>query len=572
MRTSISPYCLAAILLVAGLSACQSVPSRLEGSVNQRIEEALAENTRLDDKRKGVDIPPDVSHALLPPLTYAVRQGDMKPVERRFDVRANNAPARELFVGLAEGTPYSVVVHPDVAGTISLDLKGVTLIEALEVLRTVHGYAYKRDGNRLIILGQGLRTEIFSVNYLNFTRRGNSQTTVSSAQLTQGGSSGEDSSAGESGGGGSGGGGISVQTASQSNFWQEMKETLEVLIGDDLGRKVVVNPQSSLVIVRALPAELDLVEEYLGVTHATINRQVILEAKILEVQLEERFQAGINWAVLNNANELDFLAAQTGGASLLDGSGAGDITGRVGELISEEGFAAIDAKGISAFGGIFSLALRKSNDFAAFVELLKSQGDVHVLSSPRVATVNNQKAVIKVGGDEFFITGITQTTTTTGASTTEVPEVQLKAFFSGIALDVTPQIDDEDNVILHIHPSISEVDQQNKNFVLGDQAFVLPLAVSSIQESDNVVRARSGQIIVIGGLMKEATTEGEATVPLLGDLPFVGNIFKQKKLSRIKKELVILLKPTVVEGGDLWRKAVEESRDRLVKLEEAPKR
>jgi len=191
---------------------------------------------------------------------------------------------------------------------------------------------------------------------------------------------------------------------------------------------------------------------------------------------------------------------------------------------------------------------------------------VHVLSSPRISTVNNQKAVIKVGGDEFFVTSVTGGTAATATTAATSPTVILTPFFSGISLDVTPQIDDASNIILHIHPAVSEVIQKSKVFRVSGEDFNLPLASSSIQESDNVVRALNGQIIVIGGLMKEGSTDQDASVPFLGDIPILGNAFKHKRVTRIKKELVILLKPTVVDNNQVWESAIQSSEGRMQKL------
>lgn len=549
------------------LTGCQTMPVHNQSSPSQKLADSLASTT---EAKRSTDIPSDVASALLPPINYTAQSDAKTVLEKRFDVVANNAPAREVFASLAEGTPYSIVVHPDVVGTLTLDLKNVNVIEALEVLRNVHGYAYARDGNRIMILGQGMRTRIFPVNYLTGVRRGTSQTSVTSGELTSSGSgssSGGGGSSGSQSSSSSGSGGMGVQTTQEASFWKELKETLEAIVGAEGGHKVVVNPQANLVIVRALPAELDMVEDFLGLTHATINRQVVLEAKILEVQLSDGFQAGINWASLGKTGGTDISTSQTGGGTLLNGSGVSDIAGNKGVLEPVDGsFQALNNSATSAFGGIFSVMLRKGNDFSAFVELLKAQGEVQVLSSPRVATVNNQKAVIKVGGDDFFVTGVTNSSSTTGSTTQQTPTVELKAFFSGIALDVTPQIDEHDNIILHIHPAVSAVTQVNKSFLLGSENYSLPLASSNIQESDNVVRAQTGQIIVIGGLMKEATTDDQASVPLLGDLPVVGALFKHTKRTRIKKELVILLKPTVIVSNDQWRRATEETRDRFVNL------
>lgn len=550
---------LTALLLVAG---CESIPSTWSESSRDQIDASLTEGS---GSGKAQALPADISQALLPPIQIRLPEGSMAPLEGRFDLSVNKAPARQVFMGLVEGSPYSMAVHPDVSGTITVSLKNVSVPEAIEAIRRANGYEYRREGNRFFILEPGMQTRMFPVNYLNFVRKGQSNTRVSSGELTQGATSGAATAAGGQAGQSRGPAGVQVDTESKTDFWKDLEASLKALVGTEAGRKVVTNPQANLVVVRAMPGELRMVEDFLGAAHASVNRQVILEAKIIEVELKDGYQSGINWAGLGRNNDYTVIGAQTGGGTILgDGGGSGksDIAGQAGSL-----FGPIANTGFSAFGGVFSLAVRAS-DFAAFLELLRTQGDTQVLSSPRVSTVNNQKAVIKVGGDEFFVTNVTTNTTTTtgGGATVSEPSVTLTPFFSGIVLDVTPQIDEHNNIMLHIHPSVSQVTQQNKTFKVSNRDFSLPLAVSTIQESDNVVRASSGQIVVIGGLMKEGSTDDNAAIPLVGDIPVVGNAFKHKRVSRIKKELVILLKPTVVDIAPIWGDQVQESHDRIKKL------
>jgi MSHA biogenesis protein MshL len=187
-----------------------------------------------------------------------------------------------------------------------------------------------------------------------------------------------------------------------------------------------------------------------------------------------------------------------------------------------------------------------------------------VLSSPRIATLNNQKAVLKVGTDEFFVTNITTNTTTTGTTSTQSPTITVAPFFSGVALDVTPQIDENNQIILHIHPSVSNVIEKTKNIDLGTAgSFRLPLASSTISESDTIVRVSNTNIVAIGGLMKETTTRDSSGVPVLGTLPVVGNLFSSKSRSIIKSELVILLKPTVIENDATWRQDILDTKERI---------
>jgi MSHA biogenesis protein MshL len=188
---------------------------------------------------------------------------------------------------------------------------------------------------------------------------------------------------------------------------------------------------------------------------------------------------------------------------------------------------------------------------------------VQVLSSPRVATLNNQKAIIKVGTDEFFVTDITSTATTSAVGTNFFPTIELTPFFSGIALDVTPQISEDNRVTLHIHPSVSEVVDQQKTVTIGTLTQQIPLALSTVRESDSIVRANSGQVVVIGGLMQDSINDENAATPGLSDIPVLGNAFKHKRRQSAKRELVILLRPVVVDDDEVWTREMDRSRDAL---------
>ncbi len=217
-----------------------------------------------------------------------------------------------------------------------------------------------------------------------------------------------------------------------------------------------------------------------------------------------------------------------------------------------------------SIGGAFALAF-DTGDFNAFVELLESQGDTRVLSSPRIATLNNQKAVIKAGTDEFFVTDISSNTVTGTAATTS-RDVTLTPFFSGIALDVTPQISADGEVILHIHPTVSEVTDQTKALTVSGETDELPLAFSEIRESDSIVKARSGQIIAIGGLMRNSSRRQEFSTPGLGRIPGLRRLFGSTREVETKTELVILLRPIVVDDDEDWQRIIQPAADRLSQL------
>lgn len=594
-----------ALLLTQGCVTTRGDPERARA-----IDDALADAAQRPSV--AVQPPPSVVSDLLAPVPDDLAHLAPSDAGGRFNVSVFNAPAREFFLSLAEDTPYNIVVHPKVDGIISLQLKNVTLDELLELVRTTYGYEYQKTGVNYVVMPAQLQTRMFEVAYLNISRGGQSGTQVSSGQVSQSASSeggSGDSASGSSGGSGSGAGttfGSQIITQSQSGYWVELTGTLCTLLGLQLNtassstgaivggvslgctevaaasdpanptanaapasagvlRSIAVSPQSGMVVARAYPDELRQIAQVLRTSEHSVQRQVILEAKLIEVELNDNFQSGINWSGIGlfNSGDASLGFGQTGGGTLFQ-DGASEIAGNAG-VLDPRNFTAPVTSATSAFGGINTFVLN-TKDFNAFVELLKTQGDVQVLSSPRVSTLNNQKAVIKVGTDEYFITDLESTNTSTAAGTTVTPDVTLTPFFSGIALDVTPQVS-EDEVVLHIHPMVTKVVTQNKQFTLNNSTQIIPLAFSSVRETDTIVRARDGQVIVIGGLMENRSERDKGGLPGLSDVPGVGELFKHRRNASRKTELVILLRPVLAKSDGVWQREVEAARSRLGTLQ-----
>lgn len=564
---------LAGLLLCLGLlAACAERPRRTPD-----MADAIRNEVAQRPATPASGVPARVSEALAEPAPPAVPV----PPEPRLDLLVNNASAREVFLALVADTRYSMLMHPDVTGAISVTLRGVTVKEALESIRDVYGYDFRIEGRRITVYAPTLQTRIFTLNYPHAQRVGRSEVRVSSGSAPfNPGTAGVASAsapaataaaAAATGGQQRQGESSRVSTNSSSDFWSELSEAVRGLVGRGEGRNVVISPQAGIMAVRAMPDELRQVERFLKATQVAVERQVMLEAKIVEVELREGQQSGINWGAFGTSG-----SNNAGGIGVL-GSGVTSTNSNVNAALASgavaSGVTPVPIPSVAAGGGIFGLALATSQ-FGAVMGFLESQGDVQTLSSPRVATLNNQKAVLKVGNDDYFVTNVTGGTTTSSgvvgvAGTTTLPTLTLTPFFSGIALDVTPQIDDGNGIMLHIHPSVTSVVEKTKDVDLGSVGlYRLPLASSSVNETDTMVRLQDGNIAAIGGLMQQSASRSASGVPgsTAEGNPF-GFLLGNRANSARKKEVVVLIKPTIIRSPQDWEAITERSRAALEEME-----
>ncbi len=509
-----------------------------------------------------------------------------QPAEPRFDLIVNGAQVRDVFLSLVTESRYSMLVHPSVTGTLSVTLKGITVREALEAIRDVYGFDFRIDGRRITVYPPTLQTRVFTLNVLNLQRSGRSEVRVSSGAAPYS-SSGSSGSSGGSGGttpasGSTAGGSAAssqqqessqLSTQSRTDFWGETATALRALIGAAEGRTVIVSPQSGTVAVRAMPDEMRHVEAWLQATRIAVERQVMLEAKIVEVELREGFQSGVDWSRVGNNGAV--------GQTSVNPSTPTGVNTILNPLVSNtRGLPVLSTATQSpawqdlialpsAGGGALGLALARGG-FQGLISFLESHGDTQILSSPRIATLNNQKAVLKVGTDDYFITAISgssnnssTSTSNTGTAANQIPTLTLTPFFSGIALDVTPQIDANDMITLHIHPSVTNVVEKVKQVDLGTIGnYRLPLASSSVNETDTVVRIPDGHIVAIGGLMQMESTRRGSGIPGADSNPITSTLFGNRANSGRKREIVVLIKPSIIKSAEDWaqhNRAVSES-------------
>ena len=555
------------------LSGCMT-RSELARDVEDNIRKEVAPTPAAKASETG-GVPATVSDALAEPAPAVLAL----PPEPRLDLLVNNASAREVFLALVAETRYSMLMHPDVRGTISVTLRSVTVKEALEAIREVYGYDFRIEGRRITVYAPTLQTRIFTLNFPHAQRTGRSEVRVSSgaAPFNQAGAGTAAVSGGvvgaapvpatatpamsrES---------SRVSTNSSSDFWSELSDAVRGLVGKGEGRNVVISPQAGIMAVRAMPDELRQVDRFLKAMQVAVERQVMLEAKIVEVELREGQQSGINWGAFgqngSNMGAIGVLGNGVANSSTVVQSGTA-IAG------------VVPPPSFSAGGGLFGLALATSQ-FAAVMGFLETQGNVQTLSSPRLATLNNQKAVLKVGSDDYFVTNVTGGTTTSSgvagvAGTTTLPTLTLTPFFSGIALDVTPQIDDGTSIMLHIHPAVSSVTEKTKEVDLGSVGlYRLPLASSSVNETDTMVRLQDGNIAAIGGLMQLASSQTASGFPgTTGASNPIGFLFGNRANSARKREVVVLIKPTIIRTAQDWEAQAERSRAALEEMDPSRRR
>ena len=593
------------------LASCAAPPNAVDDSIQREMGKAAERKT---------PAVPQLEQSLLPPLRMEMPQASGVPIDTRFDLSVSNAPAAQVFNSLVSGTRYSMLVHPNVTGAVSLNLKDVTLREALESIREIYGYEYKIDGTRIFVQPAGIQTRVFQVNYLSAQRRGVSQLRVTSNASSETSGVGTTSTTGAttgqvgtSGGAGTAGGtslltgagatgreSTRIVTNQEATFWSDLCEALVALTFPDItpvavavggqpedrqrsvcnrrhapsDRSIVVSPHSGVVVVRATAAELRSVDNYLRASRLAVERQVMLEAKIIEVTLSNEHQSGINWALFSNRS---LSAGQVSQGTVLQSrnAGAGVATGAATITsppltVTNPALSSVPSQDLinhGIAGAVFGLALQTPS-FAALLSFLETQGNVQVLSSPRVAALNNQKAVLKVGDEQMFVTRLTVTPGTPGgagaAATPTTVSPDLTPFFAGIVLDVTPQIDEGGIITLHVHPSINSVSQISVIVNAGGAGTVnIPTARSTLRETDTIVRVADGNIVAIGGLMRTEVNDVRSGLPGLMDTAFFGWLFRNTSRVTEKKELVILLKPTVIESDRDWAQDLRETRQRL---------
>ena len=435
---------------------------------------------------------------------------ERKRPERLLSFSLRDADIRDALLALSKTIEYNVVLDPDVSGKATVEVKRVTLSEALDALLSPLGLQYKKENNIIRVSRRRQLTRVFPLNYIT-TSRASSGTF--SANIALG------------GGGGSGIGSISSTEA--SDMWAEIAPGLKGILSEE--GKFIINKMAGLIVVTDYPYNLKRVAEFLERVEGSVQRQVMIQAKVVDVNLSDDYKMGLNWSAISRISGLDL---------------KGDLTG--GRMF---------AQALSPGVGIFQMGL-SDGDFSMILDAMSKQGKVNILSSPRVSTLNNQKAAIKVVRSEVFFDVSTRVDPDTNEKTTEATS---KTVDVGVVLGVIPQIGPDGKVMMNIHPVITEKVGES-TFQSADVTLTAP--VLTVRETNTVVKIGDGHTMVIAGLIQEKENETKTKVPLLGNIPLLGGLFTKTELAKQKNELVIFLTPTLLTGRRVEEISHEE-RQRL---------
>lgn len=616
-RLSKNALCIFLLLLSACATQPASTPDttiieEIQVSLDQAVADIQAPEPELTEDET------DLLGELIPGLS--LDESVLTPVEERVSISSPNLPADVFFNSLVVDTDYGVAISEDVDVNINLSLPNVTIEEAMDTVAEIYNLDITRRGNIFTVRPGGLRTRQWTIDYLNVQRQGQSSVQVNSTGGQGGLGGGFGGGAGGLGGfgGGIGGGGVNpallgggaigggigglgglgglgggiggglggaggqIQTSTSTDFWSDLETAITNLIGveaqssnsgnnsggllggfggfaqagsrnqstvTDEGKSVLVQPLTGIVIVTAFPHELDRIDQFIKAAQESLHREVIVQIQFLEVILNKGFQYALDFNTFGpqSNNPVTGSGEFAGNAEGLLGSN-NDVAGQI---------VAGNSRGIESISNPLQFSTNFT-DFNAVFQLLQTRGTTQVISSPQLRVLNNQKAVFQDGDQEFFQTQADTTTVASGENTTTNAENNLEQFFSGISMDITPQISADGDITLHVHPTITGVEEQIKN--IGGQ--IVPLAKTTTREIDSVIKAENGKIVVLSGLAFERNINETAGVPGVSSIPIVGDVLEQRQTQTVKSEFIILLKPIIAnQQGDT--KLLNESNERF---------
>ncbi len=492
------------------------------------------------------------------------------PRQETFSVTVHNVPAQELLFALARDANLNVDIHPGITGSVTLNALDQTLPQLLDRIAKQIDMRYELDGPNLIVMPDSPYLRLYKIDYVNMSREAKGTVSISGNILSTGAT-----------GAGSGAGGpsnanastLAVENVTVNRFWETLEQNIQAILRETdkilpapvagnqaaplpaapllpgsaqpaqppapsvtfrEAASVISNREAGLMTIRATSRQHEKIQEFLDQVLTNAKRQVLIEATIVEVRLNQNYQQGIDWQA--------FLRGSAG------------FSGRISSAVPTRGIA-------EPLGEIFTLDYT-SKDFTAQIKLLDQFGTLRVLSSPRVSVLNNQTAVLKVVENLVYFT-VDSSTSQTESSSVSTVNTTPQSVSVGFIMNVTPQIDSSGNVLLNVKPTISRVSNvvEDPNPTLRnpcgsvdpcpDQGITSRIPVIQQRELESVLRVRSGEIAIMGGLIEDSVDTVENTVPGVNRIPFLADLFAGKNQANTKTELVIFIRPVVVSDPSL---------------------
>ncbi len=417
-----------------------------------------------------------------------------------YSFRAQELPIIDALALFARSNHLNIVAGPEITGTVTVDFHHLPLEQAMSAILEAHGYYWEHHKN--LIQVRQFKTKTLTIDYIRLIRGGTGE---NRAQMNSGSGGGSGSSSQDTGQ-------ITVNQQDEIKFWEELEKQIQTLMSKD-GR-LVINRLSGTIHISDWYQRVDEIDHFIKTVHQALYRQVKIEVRIYEVNLNDNYSLGIDWTKIN--------------------------------FLGTSGNFALSNIITAPFGGFIPKAATTTISFAdgsfdGVLEALQEQGDLRVVSQPQVVTLNNQPALIKVATDQpFFTSTVSQGTAGTGNIITE----QVRSVTVGLVLSVTPQISEDGWIMLDVTPIISRLRE-----IVPSPQDTADAPVLDIKQSSALVRLKDGEMVILGGLIQEESSETERKVPILGDIPYLGRLFKGTYTVKSKSELVIFISPTIIPAS-----------------------
>ncbi len=533
-------------------------------------------------------VPPPVGSTALPP-----RPRPQAPQET-YSVVVHQVEVNSLLFALARDARINVDIHPGIQGVVTLNAINQTLPQLLNRISKQVDIRYEFDGKNLVVLPDQPFLRQYRIDYVNVSRDARAAVNVATQIATAGGAASTGGASNSASGSGDNNSTTSVVNVSNNRFWETLiqnvrdilRETDRVISTESTpgvtntsppsaapatapntsaapppstvrtstvreAASVIANPETGMLVVRATQRQHERVQEFLDQVLNSARRQVLIEATVVEVQLSDQYQQGINWQRLRTNGTGWSLSQQPLGPMPLPG---GTVPGS-----GPGGFVFAPNTTGSASPSLMVLnwtnpSTSAVGNLSAAVSLLESFGKVKVLSSPKISALNNQTALLKVVDNKVYFTvevQITPGTANTPASTTYTTTANTVPV--GFVMSVTPQIDDNGMVTMNVRPSISRITGyvNDPSPPLAQAGVVSRIPEIQTRELESVLKIPSGQIAVMGGLMQDSIDNREDGVPVVSSVPGLGNLFRYRNEQANKSELVIFLRPLVIRDASL---------------------